>query len=363
MTLISYLIYFNIILFWAAAGVFLLSILYHLYLYWQDKKLLKLRKILIPELAQFIFAKNNREKLLAVINNYYFESLSIIRDYLSEITGESYEEIAALFLESPKIKKLQRMLYSPFTYNRLQAAYYLAEIRFHPAFYDFVKRYEKIRLAEEKYFYLKGMVKLSRNLPEFSLTLEKIKESSFSLAEISGLLADASEEIVPLVFFKLKEEKNNKYKILFIEFLKSRNFPELGVWLCDIGVKEEDPEVLVTVIKALGSLGLPRSVPLLINLLKSDNWVIRAQAAKSLGLLRINEALPYLVERLSDENWWVRYNAGNAILNFGPVGYKALQTVIESASDRFAHDMANYLRTKYLFARGLKYGTFNLKNL
>ena len=183
------------------------------------------------------------------------------------------------------------------------------------------------------------------------------------MAEIAGLLADAPDELAPLVFEKLKSEKDSKYKILYIEFLKSRNYQELGVWLCNQGVLEEEPEVLITVIKALGFFGLPRAVPLLINFLDHSNWVIRAQAAKSLGLLRINEALPELTEKLTDENWWVRYNAGNAILNFGPLGYQALQTVIESTSDRFAHDMANYLRTKYLFARGLGYGAFHLKNL
>ena len=363
MELFEILRYFILTLFLLTFTLFTLTVGYHLYLYWRERKIAKIRNILIPELVKFIFEKNNRDKVLALINKNYEEALEIVKDYLKEITGESHRELCSLFLASPKIKKLQKNLYSFFGQKRIMAAIYLAELGFHSVFNEFVLNYEKARSLEEKYFYLKGMVKLALNQEQFNLILAKIKTTPFSLADIAGILANAPEEMVPFVFLKLKEEKETKYKILYIEFLKSRNFPELAFWLCEEGVKDTDQEVLITVIKALGSWGLPRAIPVLQQFLNHENWVIRAQAAKSLGLLRINEAIPALAEKLQDENWWVRYNAGNALLNFGTEGYKTLQEILETSPDRFAKDMAGYLRTKYLFLRGLKYGAFYLKNI
>ena len=64
-------------------------------------------------------------------------------------------------------------------------------------------------------------------------------------------------------------------------------------------------------VVALGRVGHPRAVPVLLRLLDDDSMV--GHAAIALGLLRAKEAKPAL-EKLTDHpNAWVRKEAGNAI--------------------------------------------------
>lgn len=87
--------------------------------------------------------------------------------------------------------------------------------------------------------------------------------------------------------------------------------------------------------RALGRIGDPDDVPLLIKNARDEGWPVRTQAANALGLIGDRDSIPVLQEMISDRAWWVRVAAGRALINMGTAGEDALIELLES-SDKFA---------------------------
>jgi HEAT repeat protein len=91
--------------------------------------------------------------------------------------------------------------------------------------------------------------------------------------------------------------------------------------------------------RALGRLARPEAVPLLLEALEDEAWVVRAQAAAALGRIGDVRAVQPLEQALADAAWWVRANAAEALRGCGEPGREALRHAI-AATDRFARDRA-----------------------
>jgi HEAT repeat protein len=91
--------------------------------------------------------------------------------------------------------------------------------------------------------------------------------------------------------------------------------------------------------RALGRIGRPEVVPLLVEALVDDTWLVRAQAARGLTGLATSSCIAALERALCDRAWWVRANAAEALRISGPAGIAALERAARS-SDRFAAERA-----------------------
>ena len=87
--------------------------------------------------------------------------------------------------------------------------------------------------------------------------------------------------------------------------------------------------------RALGRIGDPDDVPLLMGNARDEEWPVRTQAANSLGLIGDRGSIPVLQGMISDRAWWVRVAAGRALVNMGAAGEDALIELLDSES-RFA---------------------------
>ncbi len=92
-------------------------------------------------------------------------------------------------------------------------------------------------------------------------------------------------------------------------------------------------------VLALGKVGDPDDVPLLLRAARDPEWPVRAQVANALGMIGDVSALGTLVEMCSDREWWVRHNATRALARMGPAGRDALLDVIRG-QDRYAREQA-----------------------
>lgn len=100
---------------------------------------------------------------------------------------------------------------------------------------------------------------------------------------------------------------------------------------------DEDARAQATL--ALGKIGDPEDVPLIVKGAESESWPVRVQTANALGLIGEVSTIPVLEELAADGEWWVRLNACKALANMGPSGEKALLDILEG-SDRYARDRA-----------------------
>jgi HEAT repeat protein len=75
-------------------------------------------------------------------------------------------------------------------------------------------------------------------------------------------------------------------------------------------------------------------------MMKDDDWRVRAQAARGLGALGATAAIADLSNALLDRAWWVRFRAALALAQLGEAGRRALRMGRERV-DRYAADMAS----------------------
>jgi HEAT repeat protein len=92
--------------------------------------------------------------------------------------------------------------------------------------------------------------------------------------------------------------------------------------------------------RALGRLGDPVVVPLLIRALDDEAWTVRAQAATALGACGHTSAVTPLVRSLADHNWWVRANSASSLRLCGVAGLNALREAATRHPDRYARHRA-----------------------
>ena len=104
---------------------------------------------------------------------------------------------------------------------------------------------------------------------------------------------------------------------------------------CD-GKKED---LRAQAMLALGKMGDPEDVPVLLKGTKDGSWPVRAQAANALRMIGEVSTIPTLKDLAADEEWWVRLNACKALANMGPEGEKALLELLQG-DDRYARDRA-----------------------
>lgn len=100
-----------------------------------------------------------------------------------------------------------------------------------------------------------------------------------------------------------------------------------------------DDNVRAQATLALGRIGDPTDVPLILKSARHRSWPVRAQAANALGLMGEVETLPVLEGLAADREWWVRLNACKALANMGPSGEGALLEILDTG-DRFARNRA-----------------------
>lgn len=89
--------------------------------------------------------------------------------------------------------------------------------------------------------------------------------------------------------------------------------------------KDPNNRVRANIAISFVELGIPEGREILEEMLKSNDEYMRASAVYALGCIKNLDDLPILLEKLSDSSWLVRKNAVKSIIKFGPT--KALVRV------------------------------------
>ena len=98
-------------------------------------------------------------------------------------------------------------------------------------------------------------------------------------------------------------------------------------------------EIRISAARALRHYMHPDAEAALRDMLKDDDWRVRAQAARGLGALGATAAVSELSGALLDRSWWVRFRSALSLAQLGESGRRALRAARER-TDRYASDMA-----------------------
>lgn len=104
-------------------------------------------------------------------------------------------------------------------------------------------------------------------------------------------------------------------------------------------VRFGDIDERIKACRALGRIGRPEVVPILLEALADSSEIVRSQAARALRRIGAPIAVPALEARLADRSWWVRSHSADALRACGPAGRAALERAT-AAKDPYARDRA-----------------------
>lgn len=159
----------------------------------------------------------------------------------------------------------------------------------------------------------------------------------WSAIRVAGILIGAGDEAVACLLERFDRMPRHA-KIAAIDIIGRIRSLKAMPLLLDL-LASDQPDVRARAAFALGFIGDPNSAPQLIDALRDPSWAVRAMAAKALGRLREEKSIPALCSALSDRQWWVRANAAEAMKNKGYVGVKALLEMLD-AKDAYAAQQA-----------------------
>lgn len=108
---------------------------------------------------------------------------------------------------------------------------------------------------------------------------------------------------------------------------------------------DDAPEIRVTVIRALGTMGSPAIGELLPNALADHDWRVRV-VASNFAHLAAEKTLPLLEKLLTDRSYHVRLNAAATLARLGAAGREALHRAL-AGNDPYARDAARYHLTRW----------------
>lgn len=133
------------------------------------------------------------------------------------------------------------------------------------------------------------------------------------------------------------EQLQNKKEIVEVRRKAAYALGQIGdpasVTVLVQSLKDERGEVRAAAASALVRIG-SLAVPKLIRSLKSEDVIVRSTAAYALGRIGELDAIPALVQALNDERWEVRQNAAAALGKIDQTSQTVVFALIQGLSDK-----------------------------
>lgn len=108
-------------------------------------------------------------------------------------------------------------------------------------------------------------------------------------------------------------------------------------------LKNNEFTIRLNSVRALGLIGDSSAIPEIAELAEDLPWEVRNVSVQALGRLQAVERIPLLVRALGDPSWWVRFSSAQALYALGEPGLRALQKSMTEHADRYARDMSRQI--------------------
>ncbi|HHW38051.1 MAG TPA: HEAT repeat domain-containing protein [Bacillales bacterium] len=273
-------------------------------------------------------------------NKYEIQGLEeIFLVYLKNLSNLTIQEKIKQFSNQYLQKHYQKLLKSRKWSIKVNAMYRIIDFQI-VSLVEECEKLEKKKLTKEENFQLLKM----NSIFSTDAFINKIVNLSSTLSEYEYkklLIGVHSETLKSLI--NCLDELPMPCQYSIIDTLgMNRDINDLP--FLESLLQHENCEVRIRSLKAIHEIGVIIEQEKYLPFVVSEIWEERLMIAKILGNLPLAYSYPYLQILLNDESWWVRSQAAKAISNMKS-GKEKLQEFIETASDRYAIDMANeYLK-------------------
>ena len=285
------------------------------YLYFRGKK--EFSSLLIP----------NKKYEIEVIEEIFLA-------YLTNLSSSYIQHKIKRFSNQYLKQHYQKLLRNRKWSTRMNAMYRIADFQIDSLLYD-CEKMERNKLSKEESFHLLKIYSIlhkEKFINRF-LTLSE----TFSEYEYKKLFMSVSDDILESLMDRI-EDLPLPCQYSIVETIGGvRNVERLP--FLEAQLNGSDGEMRIRALKAIHEIGIIINLEKYIPFVYSKVWEERLMMAKLLGNSSLVETLPYLEKLLQDESWWVRSQAAKTIGN-GKKGSEILQAFIETATDKYAVDVA-----------------------
>lgn len=267
-----------------------------------------------------------------------------IENYLVDLRGEDYTHIVT-FLELIGYNDiLMKALDSKDKWNRAYAARFLGLVRYKKAKAKLLKLvYDKSPVVYLNAFEALQHIGSERELPQ--ILKDIFSNKNIGNSKVVEIILGFGNEIDPILISLLQDEDaTDMSKKLIVDILSSRNILESSQTILALANNTGDLELKIACIKALGRLEDPDSESLLLENLKSDNWIIRSQSAKSLGKIGIKANIPVFLNILNyDKSYLAVFYSAQALKLLGNEGESVLYSVLKNPPNTQTEKIINHI--------------------
>jgi HEAT repeat protein len=162
-----------------------------------------------------------------------------------------------------------------------------------------------------------------------------IERDDWSFSVVGKILRETEAEMIsfPLIQAALNAPDETAQKI--IRFFDLAHMELTAPAIRDIINRTENVEVTLFCLRAIKD---PADLKIVRNLLKNDDWKIRAQAAICLGKIGTEEDEDRLVHSAGDQEWWVRFRSAQALASLPSMTIERLEEIAGEHKNLYAQD-------------------------
>lgn len=292
-----------------------------------------------PLVHQWLVAGGELEAVRTSLRSVrpYAAFRSLARIATQQVTFERQQVLAAALRDESWVIAILSRVKSPFWWHRFDCARLLSVVGREGDAHliaDLISdKNPAVRLvAIDAAARLKAQPLLQRELDTLPLRQDAVQAYQFAaLARHSRLVGEA-------LIDRLTPDAPLQSLIAWIDAAGALASPEALDRVRDLA-SHDAPEVRVHVARALRRHAQPETPPVLLRLLKDQDWRVRGQAARALGALRCGGAITDLMRSARDFSWWVRYRSALALAQIGGPGRIAL-VELTRCEDPMARDMS-----------------------
>ena len=320
--------------------MFLATIIVKTLRFYERRRVQSLREHLEPALYDYLVTGGGSPILRQTLNRDRPVLVSMVIELLTVLRGSEAKRIVHLAGELGLVERDLARLGSRRRWKRARAAenlgYYGGPEAAGPVSTLLREEDETVRAVAAR--------ALSRvGTREAAVSLTNYLNSDSELTSLR--MAENLERIGPLAVEPLiklvesEEEDERRAQVFAARILGNLRVAEARPALCRAIQRRWNTDLRAQATLALGRIGDPEDLPVVVEAAGDDSWPVRTQAANALGMIGEVSTVTKLEELVTDQEWWVRLNASRALTKIGPEGEKALVRTLESP-DRFARDRA-----------------------
>lgn len=276
-----------------------------------------------------------------------------VLDMLRKVRGESRERLVALVVAQGTVERMRQRTHQPGAVGRAHAAELLGLLRRPEALDDLVSllrdRDPEVRLVAAR-----ALGELGDPVAAPALLGTLVSVRPVPLRVVARSLARLGPRIATTLVDGLRSP-DALVRSVCAEISGLLGVTAAQSALLAVARQDDDEDVRIRAVRALGRVGLPSALPVLVRATDGDQPApLRAVAAGALGELGGAGPVEFLEVLLGDSDHRVSSNAGRAMTRIGAAGVARLRQIAEQAGD--AGDCAREALAIHALSRGLSTG-------